>query len=409
MSLRLKVIIYGINYSPELTGVGKYTGELSEWLSDKGHNVKVITGQPYYPDWKIFEGFNSVFYSIEKKKNLKIIRCPHYVPAKPSGLKRIIHLLSFSFSSLPIIFNQIFFKPDVILFIEPPLSISPAAILVSKLTGALSWLHVQDFEVDAAFELGMLKNKFLYQTIIKLERLLISRIDIISSISEKMIEKLSKKSVLPSKQRMFQNWVDTDNIYPLNDCVSFRKQLSISKSKIVALYSGNMGEKQGLEIIVEAARKLQDNEDIIFLMCGNGSAINRLKEMSEGMNNVLWLPLQPMSRLNELLNTADIHLLPQKTDATDLVMPSKLTGMMASGKPVVATVDDQSQIAKVLEGAGYIVSPGNVRAFAESIIQLAGDKNQREIFGAQARQYSVDNLSKKAILNKFERELISLV
>jgi len=143
---------------------------------------------------------------------------------------------------------------------------------------------------------------------------------------------------------------------------------------VVALYSGNMGEKQGLEIVVEAARILEsDAPNIRFVLCGEGAAKVRMQALAADLSNVLWLPLQPLARLNELLNFVDIHLLPQRADAADLVMPSKLTGMLASGRPVLATAHAGTELAGVVAGCGVVVEPGNVQAFVDALRQLAAD------------------------------------
>ncbi len=160
-----------------------------------------------------------------------------------------------------------------------------------------------------------------------------------------------------------------------------RDELCIPDDEIVVLYSGNMGEKQGLEIVIEAARALTDELALHFIMCGQGAAYARLRKLAEGLDNIKWLPLQPIDKLNELLNAADIHLLPQRADAADLVMPSKLTGILASGRPVVATAHPGTEVWNVVQGRGITVEPGNVEAFAGAIQKLAGDAERRKALG----------------------------
>jgi len=152
----LRILIYGINYSPELTGIGKYTGEMAEWLAEQGHDIRIATAPPYYPEWKVADGYSAVRYWREQVDGVDVWRCPLYVPSRPSGLKRILHLASFALSSMPVIFRQIFWKPDVIVVIEPPLFCAPAAWLTAQLSSAKCWLHIQDFEVNAAFDLGII-------------------------------------------------------------------------------------------------------------------------------------------------------------------------------------------------------------------------------------------------------------
>ncbi len=403
----MKILLISTNYSPELTGTGKYSGEMLDWLVEQNYEARVVCAPPYYPQWQIGEGYSSWKYKIENSLNKKVYRCPLWVPAKPSGLKRLIHLASFALSSFPIVLKQIFWKPDVVICIEPPLFNSFSAIITSKLSGAKSILHIQDFEVDAAFELGIVKAGWLKSFIYAVERFLMNRFDRVSTISEAMLDKLNKKGVDSIKQLFFPNWVDTAFIYPLENPSIYRAELNISLSKTVALYSGNMGEKQGLEIVIQAAKELE-NENIQFIMCGSGSALERLKVLAKDLKNIIWLPLQPLERLNDFLNVADIHLLPQQAGAADLVMPSKLTGMLASGRPIIATADVYTQVEKVVQGCGVVVAPGDNTAFSQSIKTLSEDVELRERLGVKARKYADNNLQYEVIMKKFKKELLEL-
>jgi colanic acid biosynthesis glycosyl transferase WcaI len=404
----MRILLYGINYSPELTGIGKYSGEMVEWLVQQDHEVRVVTAPPYYPEWKVSTEYSSLLYRYEIINGASIWRCPLWVPARPSGLKRLIHLASFALSSFPIVLKQIFWKPDVVIYVEPPLFNSVGAIIVSKLSGAKSILHIQDFEVDAAFELGIIKVRRLKSFIYSVEWFLMNRFDKVSTISEAMLDKLNKKGIDPSKQLFFPNWVDTAFIYPLENPSSYRAELNISLSKTVALYSGNMGEKQGLEIVIQAAKELE-SENIQFIMCGSGAVLERLRVLAKDLKNILWLPLQPLERLNDFLNVADIHLLPQQAGAADLVMPSKLTGMLASGRPIIATADVDTQVEKVVRGCGVVVSPGDNTEFLQSIKMLSENVELRESLGVKAREYADTHLQYEVIMKKFEKELLELV
>lgn len=404
----MKILIYSLNFMPEITGIGKYTGELASYLSTNGHTLKVVTAPPYYPNWKVDKSYSSVYYKREKNNHITVIRCPLYVPSKVSGIKRIVHLLSFAVSSCPIMLANSLWRPDIIITIEPPVAISPASLVTAKLCGAKSWIHIQDFEVDAAFNLGIVPFRFR-KYVEQIERFLLSKFTRVSTISENMIKKLSTKGVPSDKSVNFPNWVDTQVIFPRVGSNPMREQLGISEGSVVALYSGNMGEKQGLEIILEAARQLNGAKDFVFVMCGTGAAYERLRATSDDLKNILWIPLQPVERLNDLLNMADIHLLPQRADVADLVMPSKLTGMMASGRPVLATALEGTQIANTLKHSGKIVPPADVNAFVNALCELAQNKEVRERLGAEARQYAVDNWDKGNVLRQFEQSLKNIV
>ena len=397
----MKILINSINYSPELVGIGKYTAEMAQWLTEEGHDVRVVTAPPYYPEWKIFEGYSTLRYQSEIIGNTKIIRCPLWVPAKPSGLKRIIHLASFALTAFPImIWQGIFWRPDIVFVVEPPFFCTLGALVSAKLAGGASWLHIQDFEIDAAFDLGMLKSKRLRYWVTKVECWLMRRFDKVSTISVRMLERVINKGVVVEKTVLFENWVDIEQIFPLKEKPELYQELGLPENRTIILYSGNMGEKQGLEIIVKAAGLLKDKTNLLFVLCGTGSAKERLIKLSQGFDNVVFFPLQPVERLNELLNLADIHLLPQKADAEDLVMPSKLTNMMASGKAVVATVAENSQIANVLVDCGLVVEPENVEAFCDAIKSLIDNPDEAKRLGYNCRQYAEQHWGKHDVLSK---------
>lgn len=407
----MRILIYGINYSPELTGVGKYTGEMAQALANAGHEIRVVTAPPYYPDWQVGAGFSAWRYCRELLKGVKVWRCPLWVPAQPSGLKRVLHLASFAISSLPLMLWQgLFWHPDVVFVVEPPFFCVVGALLTSWVSGAGAWLHIQDFEIDAGFELGLLPSSRLIRSVsMGLERWLMNRFDRVSTISEQMMKRLKTKGVDSGKCVYFPNWVDTKTIYPLQESNLLRAELAIALDTVVALYSGSMGEKQGLEAMIAAAHLLaEDHPEILFVLCGEGSAKQRLVEIAQGMPNVLFLNLQPYERLNVLLNLADIHLLPQVANAADLVMPSKLKGMFASGRAVIATAECGTQLAKVVLKRGIVVPPGDVTAFADAIAYLATHPDLRTQLGQAARKFAVAHWRQEQVLGQLEQQLVGL-
>lgn len=409
----MKILFYGINFAPELTGIGKYTGEMAQWFAEQGHEVRVITAPPYYPAWKVSEGYQNA-YVTEQWNGVTVYRTPLWVPAQPSGVKRLVHLASFALSSLPTLFKQWAWKPDVVWTVEPALMCAPATVTFAKLNGAKSWLHVQDYEVNAAFDMGLIKAKWLRGFVEACERWLMRCFDRVSSISGQMLKLARTKGMDEQKVIPFPNWVDISAIQPLKGVSPYRKELQISEDKIVALYSGNMGGKQGLEILAEAAKIISDekNDNIQFVFCGNGAGRADLEQACTGLSNVIFIDLQPLERLSELLGLADIHLLPQRADAADLVMPSKLTGMLASGKSVIATATEDTELGQVITHdaqCGFIVEPENGQAFAQAIIQLSQDAESRKNYGQNGRRYAESSLSKDQILRKFETDLVNLI
>ena len=401
----MKILIYGLNYHPELTGIGKYTGELAEWLAKRGHKVRVVTAPPYYPEWKVDRNYSTARYRKEILNGVDVFRCPLWVPKKLNGLTRILHLLSFALSSFFVIIYLSSWRPQIVINIAPAFITSFVTLFCSLFYDAKNWLHIQDFEVEAAFNLGILRLSKLKKIAEQFENFIFKNFDCISTISFSMLNKLYQRGIDDSVTYLFPNWIDANKIFPLKGYNSIRNELGLHHENIVALYSGNMGEKQGLEILVDVARKLETNSNIKFILCGEGPAKTKLKSLSSGLTNVVFLPLQPRRKLNLLLNIADIHLLPQKSEASDLVMPSKLTGIFASGKPVISITNSDTEIGRVVKGRGIIVKPGDINGFANGIVWLADHPNERETLGKIGRTYAVKKLNKNNILNKFEKKL----
>ena len=240
-----------------------------------------------------------------------------------------------------------------------------------------------------------------------IESFIMRRFDRVSTISSRMMERLTTKGVATEHQALFPNWVDTETIHPLAAPSPMRTKLGLRDAAIMVLYSGNMGEKQGMDILLDAAARLATHPHLRFVLCGDGVARARLARQYAHLKNIIWLDLQPLEELNNLLNAADIHALPQRTDAADLVMPSKLTGMMASGRPTVAAAAVGTEIANAVEGAGLLVPPGDATAFAIAIETLASDVTLRARLGAVARVRAVETMGMNAILERLERELFA--
>jgi colanic acid biosynthesis glycosyl transferase WcaI len=402
----LKILIIGINYAPEVVGIGKYTSEMAEWLGGRGHSIRVITAPPYYPQWEIAAGYSGARYQVERHGDIRVIRCPLWVPRKLDALRRILHLASFALSSFPVLIQQAFvFRPDLILVIQPPFLCAPGAWLAACLCRARLWMHIQDYEIDAAFEVGLLKHSGIERALRRFETFWMKRFDNISCISQRMIKHLGSKGIPAERRVLFCNWVDTQVIRPLDSPNSLRKEWGISENDCVAIYAGNMGRKQGLDTLLEAARILEPQSDIHLILAGDGSMRRILLKQAEGRTNVHFYPLQPPERLNELLNLADIHLLLQRSTSSDFFMPSKLLGMLSSGRPVIATFVHDSEVARSLEGCGLLVPPGDGTALAEAILSLARDPIRRQTLGRTGRSRALALWDKHRVLSAFEANL----
>ena len=395
----MRILVHAINYRPELIGPAKCTAEMCEWLAAHGHDVTVVVPPPYYPKWRVVPPYSQWRYATSTESGVRVRRAPVWIPKRPGGLARVLHTLSFALFSLPILVAESLRRPDIVFVTEPSFVNLPVAWLAARLAGARAWLHIQDFEIDLAYELGQLgRGRSAAATI---ERWIARRFDVVSTISKSMLERACAKKIVREESFLLPNWVDVGHIRPLPEPSVFRSRLGIAEDQVVALYSGSLGAKQGIEMIVEAARYMGERP-IQFVICGEGVAAASLRNAASDLTNVQFLPLQPAADLNALLNVADVHLLPQREGAKGSLFPSKLSGMLASGRPVVAMSAPGSEIAESIEGCGIRVDYGDVAAFSAAIRRLAAGRTERLEMGHRARQRALDRFRQNIILRTLE-------
>jgi colanic acid biosynthesis glycosyl transferase WcaI len=396
----MKMLIYSVNFAPEPTGIGKYSGEMAAWLAARGHEVRAVAAPPYYPNWQVAPKYRWPPYRTEQWNNVQVWRAPLWVPKAQGGRARVLHLLSFAFTSFPVMLAQVLWRPDLVIAIAPAFVCTPAALLTARLCGARAWLHVQDFEADIAFRMNLLKGEWLKRVILRMERWVLRRFDSVSSISSRMVQLLLEKGVPPERVRFFPNWVDVGHIKPTTTFESYRAQLGIQPNAFVVLFSGTLGGKQGLMVIPAIATRLALRRDILFVVCGDGVMKPELESACRDLPNTRFIPLQPFERLGDLLCMADIHLLPQSRGAEDLVLPSKLSGMLASGRPVVATCQVGTELDSIVSTCGIVVAPEDSAGLAEAICRLADDWVLRIHLGQAARAYAETHFERDAVLER---------
>jgi len=408
---KMKILIFGINYSPELTGIGKYTGEMGSWLAGQGHDVHVVTAVPYYPEWEVHKEYKGKYWHTENIDGAKVHRIPLYVPKEVTSVKRIIHEFSFVLGIVPVWFKLLFKKKfDVVFCIAPPFHLGFLPLLYSKLKGVPMITHIQDLQVDAAKELGMIKNKAFLNLMFSLERFILKKSTKVSTISLGMELKINGKGITADKQMLFPNWVDENNIMPLPKERSLRQEFGLKDTDKVILYSGNLGEKQGLEVIIDVALKYKERSDVFFLIVGSGGGKEKLEQSAKdaGLTQVRFFPLQPYNKLSALLATADVHLVLQKKSAADLVMPSKLTGILAAGGCAIVTAEPGTSLYVVVNQyeMGILIEPENIQSLCDGI-EFALNTDL-DIYKKNARKYAELYLSKENILKDFEQKLLHL-
>ncbi len=412
----MHILIYGLNYAPELTGTGKYTGEMVAWLAARGHQVEVICGLPHYPAWRVEPRYRGFLFRSETLDGVTVHRVRHYVPGvdRLNTRARILLETSFSLSAarywLPRFFSGR--KPQVVVVVTPPMQAGVWPFLYSRLRGVPWVLHVQDLQVDAALRLGMLKSGGAGRVLYGFESYLLRRATRVSTITEAMRQRVLDKGADPERVWLLPNWSDIQAVRPGARENAFRAELGLAPEDIVVLYAGNMGEKQGLEVVLGAAAQLSREPGIRFVLAGDGATRPRLEETARKMElaNVIFVPVQPASRLAEMLAVGDIHLVVQRREAADLVMPSKLTNILAAGRACVATADPGTTLHEVVAGyeTGLVTPPEDPAALASAVRELAYDEQRRKRYGRHARAYAEAHLDREQILARFEEQLTSL-
>ena len=413
--MKKRILLISYNYHPEPTGIGKYNGEMIGWFVNQGYDCTVITTYPYYPYWKVQEPYykKRFWYSVEEKTGnksngkLKIIRCPLYVPQQPSGLKRILLDLSFQVSALFPLIGLIFRRKfDFILTIAPSFQQGLLGVIYKKIRGGKLVYHIQDMQIEAARDLKMIKSNALVKFLFSIEKYIFKQSEIVSSISDGMVEKIQQKA--GKEVYLFPNWTDTRLFYPIKNRAEIKKEFGYKPTDKIVLYSGSIGEKQGLDAILHAANDLRGFPNLKFIICGSGPYKKELQKIATNLNlaNVDFLPTQPFEKFNKFLNLADLHLIIQKASASDLVMPSKLTTILSVGGIPLITANEGSGLFSLVKehNVGLIVEAENQTALNEGI--LKGVNEDLSYLSTNARVYAEDYLSIENIMGSFEQFML---
>ena len=409
----MNITVWGINYSPEPTGIGPFNASLCEFLAQRGHRVEMVTGFEYYPNWKKKAEDSGCVYREERRAGVEIHRCWLYVPEKVCARNRILHELSFVMSSLWRILRLK--RPDVFVVVSPPLLLGLAALAASFFKRTPFVFHIQDLQPDAAVRLGMLKaNSLMTRVLYGMESLVYASATRVSSISPGILRMLRTKKVSDRKLLFFPNGVClSERLRPTG---AFRRRHGIAEDTFVVLYSGNLGVKQGLQGLIDAAHYLQGRVSgagrIQFVIAGAGAMREVLAAQIERQNlgNVLLLPLQSEEAYREMMADADCCAITQQPGTGELFFPSKLLTTLALGKPVLAIADEESDLAlAVAEGAfGLTVPPGSTAAVGAAVERLMRDRGALRQMGEGGREY-VTRYEAGVVLEQFERDLKGVV
>lgn len=398
----MKVNVWGINYAPELTGIGVYSTQMCEFLAQRSDSVDMVTGFAYYPEWKRRADDPGGLYRTNRINGVNVHRCWLYVPTRASVAKRILHELSFVCTSFV---RQLFLpKPDIYIVVSPPLLLGFAAWIISRLKGAPYIFHVQDMQPDAAAQLSMLKEGTFLKILRWLEKFSYEKALVVSGISIEMQNAFIRKGVPAEKTYIFPNSVSLD--FPAASH-SWKHKYGFNGTTSVVSYAGNMGNKQGLELIVESAKATSDTS-VLYVMAGDGAERPTLQKMVDEskIDNVKFEGVLPEDEHTALLTDSTICLIVQKPGTGASFLPSKLLKILALGRPVITNADDGSALYQAVKegGFGLIVNSNDPHEFSQAIVTLTKDAELRNQMSERGKKY-VKQFDSKNVLTNFRNML----
>jgi len=410
----MKILIYSYNYHPEPIGIAPLMTELAEGLARRGHEVRVLTGMPNYPERRIYAGYRGKLYCTERVNGVRIDRCYVWIRPKPGLLTRLALDGSFALTSFVRALNG--WRPDVMLMTSPPLAATVPAAVLRWLYRCPLILNLQDILPEAAVHTGLITNRRAIRVFEALERFAYRSATAISAIAEGFVENLLSKGVPAQKITLIPNWVDVNFIRPLPKENAFRAVNGL-QGKFVVLYSGNIALTQGLETVIDAAKVLDDHPEaanIQFVIVGEVRALEKLRRYCQEnavSDRVMLLPFQPREALPEMLAAADVSLIVQRRNVVGFNMPSKTQLILASGRPAIASVPAHGTSSQAIHHsqAGIVVEPESPLALAQAVLELARDPDRVDRLGRQGRQHALEFYSFEVSLDRYEQLFDRLV
>ena len=406
----MRILIYSYNYYPEPIGIAPLMTELAEGMVKRGHDVRVVTAMPWYPEGEIDPEYRGKLFETEEIRGVKVQRCYIWTRRKRNVVNRAAFELSFMSLSLFQAFRG--WRPDVILLTVPGLPVSISAAVVSAVYRSPIVLNLQDILPDAAVHVGLIENQQIIKVLKGLEKFAYKMSSRISVIADGFTKNIAKKGVPIEKIIEIPNWVDIDFIRPLPKETSPFRLKNNFQNKFVVLYSGNIALTQGLETVIDASSYLKHLPDIAIVIVGEGKALKRLEKYchKNGVDNVTLLPFEPREKLPQMLAAADVGLVVQKKNVLNFNMPSKIQVLLASGRAIIGSVPHTGTAASALRksGAGVIVPPENPQALANAIEQLYQNSSLANTLGRRGRIYAERNYAFDQALDRYEQLFLSI-
>jgi colanic acid biosynthesis glycosyl transferase WcaI len=409
----MRILIYSYNYSPEPIGIAPLMTELAEGLVNRGHEVRVVTGMPNYPQRQIYPEYRGRFCVTEQLNGVTVQRSYVWIRPNPSLIDRILLDGSFVATSLLQAFRG--WRPDVILLTAPPLPVCVPAAVMSLFYSCPVVLNLQDILPEAAIQLGILTNPVMIKVFEGLERFAYRSATSISVITEKFRENLQRKGVAPSKINCIPNWVDTKFIRPMAKFENAFREAHDLGDKFVVMYSGNIAYSQGIETVIRAAAQMQHLSKIVFVLVGEAKAIQGLQDWCNEekllLPNLRLVEFQPREKLPEMLAAADVGLIVQKSNVIAFNMPSKTQVLMSTGRPIIASVPPNGPAAEAVTRSqgGLVIEPEDPAALAAAVMEMYQDSERAELMGRNNRQFALEYYSFEQSLKRYEELFESLI
>ena len=408
----MRITMLGINYWPEETGIAVFNTGRCEYLAAQGHEVTMVTGFPYYPRWRVAPEYRGRLLAREWHNGVEIRRSWLYVPRRVTTLRRVLHEASFIASATAR--AVIGPRPDLLVTVSPPLGLALSSVLLGRLWGVPYVFHVPDLQPDAAVDLGMLPTGRLVRLLYAIERLAYRRAALISTLTRAMQRRIIDKGIPPSRVTLFPDWADPSLFtLPITGGGGAARRAFDLGERFVVLHAGNMGVKQGLDVVLDAASRTRDRGDILYLLVGDGAARPALeaRAAAAGLGNLRFLPLQPDPVFRDLLAAADLTLVTQQAVVADIVFPSKVLTLLAAAKPVVASLNASSEVARVVveARAGLVAPAEDAAALVDAVRALRDDPERRSQMAADGRAYARAHWDRAQTLADMEQTLRAVV
>jgi len=395
-----RVAIITSNFSPERTGIGQVTTEFARFLSAEGIEVRVATAFPYYPEWRIYPGYEGSLWREEHLGDIRVLRAWHHASVAPGAFSRIAHELTLCLLSIPNIVRALR-GAGTAYIVSPDLSLAWVASVIAGAMRKRRVLFVQDVMPDAAIEMGMLRNRTLIAISRRIARALYATSDEIYTLGNGMRRRIGVATAAPDKIRIVPNTIDPSELAPTpRETNRFRKQF-VTDGKFAVVHAGNMGEKQNLPLLLRAAALLRDETDIEFFVIGDGAVRDAfLRQKAEmALDNVTHLGFLDRELLPEMLSGADVFLVSQVSEAVDIVVPSKLVTAMGAGAMIVAACAPGSETGEIVSvsGGGITTSPEDEAELVRGILSIREGKVDTARCRRSARDYAVKHFSRREV------------